>query len=227
VTDIATCTATHRVGGRDFVLRALSDGQQYDDDPSGAAERAGISSAQWSLFGTLWPAGLALAVEMVHYPVAGKRILEVGCGLGLASLVLHGRGADVTASDYHPEAAAFLAHNVALNGFGPLPFRAVPWAGPNPDLGAFDLVIGSDVLYERGHATLLSGFLGRHALADAAVVITDPGRGQRGAFRTAMRGQGYTVVDRRADFGEGARQGHVLTCTRNAAEAGASGGDRR
>lgn len=206
-------TSTHRVGSGDFQVRALLDRQQFDD-PDGRAEALGISSAQWSLFGVLWPSGMALAEEMSRFPIAGKRILEIGCGLGLASLVLQRRGADITASDHHPLAEAFLAHNAALNGLDPVAFRAVAWAGPNPDLGAFDLVIGSDVLYERGHAVLLSGFLSRHAAAASEVMLTDPGRANRGRFRVAMAAQGYTSTDRRVRSADGAKPGHVLGFTR-------------
>src|SRR3546814_18845005 len=49
------------------------------------------------------------AEAMATHDVAGKRILTIGCGLGLASLVLRRRGAAVVASDYHPPAATFLA----------------------------------------------------------------------------------------------------------------------
>ena len=37
-----------------------------------------------------------------------KRILEVGCGIGLSSLILNRLNADITATDYHPEAEKFL-----------------------------------------------------------------------------------------------------------------------
>jgi hypothetical protein len=100
-------TTTHRIGGDDFHIRALRDRQQYWD-PDGEAERAGISSATWPLFGLLWPAGIALAEEMSRFAVAGKSILEVGCGLGLGSLVLQRRGANITACDHHPLAEEFL-----------------------------------------------------------------------------------------------------------------------
>ena len=43
-----------------------------------------------------------------------KRILEVGCGLGLASLVLNERSADISATDYHPEVETFLKINTEL-----------------------------------------------------------------------------------------------------------------
>ena len=102
-----------RLGGHDFRIRALSDLRQFAD-PHGFAERLGISSAQWSLFGQVWPSGRVLAEAMCGFEVAGKRILEIGCGLGLSSLVLQRRKADITASDPHPLAGWFLAHNARL-----------------------------------------------------------------------------------------------------------------
>jgi predicted nicotinamide N-methyase len=89
----------------DIHVRALRDNQEYSDD-DGEAEKLGISSAQWSLFGVLWASGEALARHLFDYNIEGLRILEVGCGLGLASLVLNHRHADITATDYHPEAGA-------------------------------------------------------------------------------------------------------------------------
>jgi len=191
VTGYETETVALRIGGLDYRIRMLKDRQQYSD-PDGSAERAGISSATWPLFGMFWPAGLALAEAMTHFPVEGKRILEVGCGTGLSSLVLQRRGADVTASDHHPLAAEFLEHNVQLNALPPIRYHDAQWQEPNPELGEFDMIIGGDVLYERDHPALLAGFIERHAKPHACVVIAEPGRGYRGQFSSRMLAQGYT-----------------------------------
>lgn len=188
-----------RIGGLDYRVRALSDKQQFAD-PLGDSERAGISSAQWSLFGQAWPAGLALAEAMSGWPVAGKRILEVGCGLGLSSLVLQRRGADITASDHHPLAGEFLAHNAALNGLPPIAYRALQWTANDHQLGYFDLIIGSDVLYERGHVALLSRIVQSHARPACEVVIADPGRGYGNAFSRVLATQGYALAEVRGPF---------------------------
>jgi predicted nicotinamide N-methyase len=189
-------TSTHRVGSRVYSIRALADRLQYSD-PDELAARAGISKAAWPTFGVLWPAGIALAQEMNHIPIAGKRILEVGCGIGLSSLVLRMRGADITACDHHPLAGEFLRHNAKLNGLAPIAFHLAPWGGRNSRLGRFDLIIGADLLYERDHPSLLSGFMSRHATAAGCVIIADPGRGYRGRFSSQMRAQGYSFSDRR------------------------------
>ena len=189
---------TVTIGGTDYLIRSLLDRQQYFD-PEGLAERAGISPSSWPLFGMLWPSARVLALAMVSQDIAGKRILEIGSGLALASLVLHGRAGDVTPSDCHPLAADFLRHNLALNQLGPLKHAAGNWASANPELGEFDLIIGSDVLYERDQPAMLAAFIGRHAAALAEVLIVDPDRGNRATFCKAMLLQDFALEETRAD----------------------------
>ena len=115
-------------GVDDLFIRSLADRQQFFD-PLGEADRLGISSAAWPLFGLLWPSGAQLAARIALRPVcAGERILEVGCGLALASLVGHRRGADVTASDRHPLAGRFLEENLRLNDLAPMKYRHGHWS---------------------------------------------------------------------------------------------------
>ncbi len=78
----------------------LRDVLQFED-PDGVAGKLGISSAAWPIFGVIWPSGEVLANLMLDYQIKGKRVLEVGCGIALASLVLNQRDADITATDHH------------------------------------------------------------------------------------------------------------------------------
>lgn len=192
---------TVRLGGHDFRIRALTDLQQFAD-PTGSARRAGISSSLWSLFGQVWPSGRVLAEAMSRFDIAGKRILELGCGLGLSSLVLAHRRADVVASDHHPLAESFLAYNAGLNDLPAVTYRDLPWSLPDTTLGSFDLIIGSDILYERDHALQIAAMMLRHARPDAELLITDPGRGNSGPFTRAMAAQGYMVTEQRSRFDE-------------------------
>ena len=74
-------TTCYHMGAVAYQIRTLRDRRQFSDQ-DGCAERAGISSASWPIFGIVWPAGLALAEEMSRFPVEGRHILEVGCGDG-------------------------------------------------------------------------------------------------------------------------------------------------
>lgn len=185
------------LGGMDYRIRSLLDRQQYFD-PDGVAERAGVSSASWPLFGLVWPSARILAGIAQTVPVAGRRILEIGCGLGLASLVMRRRGADVTASDRHPLAIAFMAENLRLNQLAGIDFRTGSWSNTDPDLGLFDLIVGSDVLYERDLPGMLAGFIDRHSRPVVEVIIIDPDRGNRPAFNREMAGLGYRHEESRA-----------------------------
>lgn len=177
--------------GADLTLRSLLDRIQYHD-PEGAAQRAGISPASWPLFGLLWPSGQVLARVMSTYAIAGKRVLELGCGLGLASLVVHRRGGDVTASDCHPLAASFLTENLELNGLPVMKYSPAHWTRDNPLLGRFDVIIGSDVLYDREQPEALSQFIALHSEPGVEVLIVDPNRGNQGRFSAKMGLLGYS-----------------------------------
>lgn len=181
---------TIAIGDSNYCIRSLRDKQQYSD-PLDTAADAGVSSASWPLFGQVWPAGIILADLMDRHAIDGLRILEIGCGLALASLVICRRGADITASDYHPLAREFLANNVAINGFPSIPFVLGDWSDTDATLGTFDLIIGSDVLYEPDHPALLANFINCHANVDAEIIIIDPNRGRHSKLNNAMDVLGY------------------------------------
>jgi predicted nicotinamide N-methyase len=194
----------------DLHIRSLLDRQQFSD-PLGAALALGISSATWPLFGLLWPSGQMLAERLGRRVVSRERILEVGCGLGLASLVAHRRGADITASDHHPLAGEFMAHNAALNHLAHLPYRHGDWAaeqhqhavGSDGDRtlvnGRFDLIVGADLLYDRDASSQLAPFISAHASPCAEVWIIDPDRSNRGAFHRGMDAAGFERREERLD----------------------------
>lgn len=182
---------TVEFGKTDIHLRTLRDKQEFLDEGN-VAEKLGISSAQWSLFGVVWPSSQILAHLMSDFDIANKRILEVGCGIALTSLMLNERDADITATDYHPEAEDFLSQNVKLNDGKVIPFVRTGWADELSNLGEFDLILGSDLLYEDEHADLLSEFINQHAKTRCEVIIVDPGRGLHAGFSKKMVRLGYT-----------------------------------
>jgi predicted nicotinamide N-methyase len=182
---------TIEFGNMDIHVRTLRDRQQYAD-VGGVASKLGISSATWPLFGVIWASGEVLAHLMFDHEVAGRRVLEVGCGIALASLVLNHRLADITATDYHPEVEHFLLENVKLNKGKKIPFVRTGWGGEDSGLGEFDLVIGSDLLYERSHVELLAGFIDQHAKPHCEVILVDPGRGHYARFSKKMVRLGYS-----------------------------------
>ena len=111
----------------------------------------------------------------------------------------------MTASDCHPLAEAFLQENLRLNGLPPMKYRHGQW-GAAPDSsalaghevqGEFDLIIGSDLLYERDPAGSLAAYIHLHATPLAEVFIVDPDRGNRPAFNREMADLGFGRVEHR------------------------------
>lgn len=176
----------------DIHVRTLRDNQQFSD-PEGEALKLGISSATWPFFGIIWESGIHLAYLMEDYPVGGISVLEIGCGIGLASLVLNHRGANITATDYHPEVKAFLDENTHLNKDPDISFVRTSWEDTLPNaLGLFDFIIGSDLLYEQEHPEYLASFINRHAQKQSKVLIVAPHRGYSSRFMRCMTEFGFS-----------------------------------
>jgi predicted nicotinamide N-methyase len=207
---------THLLGSSHFEIRSLLNRQQYAD-PDGLAQAAGISSASWPLFGMVWPSARILANAMQTQDLVGKRILEIGCGLALASLVIHRRFGNITASDCHPLAEGFLEENVRLNGLPHLKYQTGNWGRENLTLGKFDLIIASDVLYERDQPETLSRFIDLHSSDQVHIIVLDPDRGNRNDFCRKMVALGYCLSIHAATTTQNTGEtykGHFLNFTR-------------
>jgi predicted nicotinamide N-methyase len=155
----------------------------------------------------LWPSGHALAdVLAARGDLAGKRVVELGCGLGLPSIVAARAGARVLATDGVPDAVVFTAHNLALNDLeGEV--ALVDWrdAGALVERGPFDLVVAADVFYLRPGVEALLRLLPR---LGGEAIITDPSRAGGRDFLAAARGT--FAVDSRADPGRERVNVHTL-----------------
>ena len=102
----------------------------------------------------LWPAGLALA-QALPERLDGVRVVELGCGLGVPTLVAAARGAHVTAVDWAADAIELLRENAVRNGIE-LDARRTDW---REFQGDFDLALAADVLYEARNVEPLARLL--------------------------------------------------------------------
>ena len=162
-------------------LRVLQPRESADLPDSGAVEWAPLAP-YWSV---LWRSGVALARELDGMELRGLRVVELGCGLAVPSLVAARAGAVVLATDACPEALALVARNARENGVK-LDTAAVEWAeaGELAARAPFDLVLAADVLYERAGVASLLSLLPR--LAPEAW-LADPGRPAADAFLEEAR----------------------------------------
>lgn len=208
---------TIEIGENDIHICTLRDKQQFSD-PKNTAFDLGISSAAWPIFGTIWPSGIVLAHHMLNFDIKNKRILEIGCGMALSSHLLNKREANITATDYHPEVKVFLDRNIQLNNGRNIAFERVDWANDTSELGLFDLIIGSDLLYEDTHVSLLAQFIKKHAMPKSEIIIVDPGRGRKNKLSLKMTEQGFQSDHSKpenTDYLEENFKGHILRYYRN------------
>lgn len=123
----------------------------------------------------VWPSAHVLASRVVAMEGMGRRLIELGCGAGLVSACAARAGFNVTATDYYADALSFTAVNTWRQGVA-VRTRLVDWRELPSDLGRYDVVLASDVLYERPYAALVARTIAA-TLADGGIaLIADPGR---------------------------------------------------
>jgi predicted nicotinamide N-methyase len=185
-----------RVGGTVVELECLPD---FEDAVTRLCDRIRDGGdPRWfedrcPMFGVIWPAARALAARLARAdgPGPGQRLIELGCGLALPSLVAARRGCAVLATDQHPDAGPLLARNAARNGVVVL-HAELDWRD-EPELRPFDWVVASDVLYASGMAETTAAAFARLLAPGGRGLLADPGRPWLQEFAQAAELHGLTV----------------------------------
>jgi predicted nicotinamide N-methyase len=130
----------------------------------------------------LWPSAPALARAIARRPLTGRRVIELGCGLGLPALAAALAGGRVLATDWSEDAVAITARNAERNGVE-LDTAVFRWDAPPEQLGPpWPLVLGSDLLYEARNVPALLDLLPRLTAVGGEVWLADPGRAPAARF---------------------------------------------
>jgi predicted nicotinamide N-methyase len=174
-------------GGPLRILQPRESAELPDDGP---VEWAPLVP-YWSV---LWRSGIALGRELDGEPLAGRRVVELGCGLAVPSLAAARAGAAVLATDAEPDALELVARNAELNGVE-VETAVADWTSTaaTEELaagGPFDVVLAADVLYERPTVARMLSLLPR--LAPVAW-LADPARPTAAAFLDQARERGWAV----------------------------------
>jgi predicted nicotinamide N-methyase len=134
----------------------------------------------------LWPSARVLAEQVIAMPGSGRTLLELGCGSGLVAACAALAGFDVTASDYYEDAVRFATVNVRRNGGGDAASLVLDWRKLPARRRRFDVIVASDVLYERPYGALVAQTIDAYLEPHGTAFIADPGRVGREAFLSAI-----------------------------------------
>ncbi len=182
-----TTTRTVELGGRQVELLSPANA----DDLISEADY--VKDERLPYWADLWPSAQILAREVREMRLAGERVLELGCGLGLVAIGAAMAGGEVTATDYYDDAILFAALNVTTATGATIAARMVDWTAMPPDLGRFDVVLTSDVLYEPRYAGLVAGAITATLRRGGEAIVADPGRIACEDFLSECRSRGLVV----------------------------------
>lgn len=152
----------------------------------------------------LWPSARVLGEWMLGMRDDGRSLLELGCGSGLVSTCAALAGFSVTVSDYYDDAMLFAQVNAKRNG-APVPKTvSIDWRSLPTDLRKFDVVVASDVLYERAYGPFVASAIAAALEPKGVAWLADPGRVARETFVRALGPLGLKVTERtKIPFREG------------------------
>lgn len=162
----------------------LQSGTLQIAQPKEAAELPDVGDVDWApvvpYWSVLWRSSVALAQEVDEAGLGDSKVVELGCGLAAPSIAAARSGASVLATDDASDAMALVRHNAELNDVE-VETATIDWTRPDDlvDRGPFDLVLASDLLYERANVGPLLVLLPRLA---PEVWLAEPGRPAVGPF---------------------------------------------
>ena len=165
-----TTTRALRVAERDVALLspANADDLISEDDY--------VRDERLPYWADLWPSAQILANDVAIMRFRGQRVLELGCGLGVVAIGAVLAGAEVTATDYYEDALLFAQLTVAETTGKAIATRMVDWVSMPEDLGKFDVVLASDVLYEHRYASMVAEAIATTLVRGGEAIVADPGR---------------------------------------------------
>lgn len=143
-------------------------------------------------------------------PGIGEKILDAGCGIGMIALECRKRGAEVTATDYSPE-ALLAARDLELAVFGDNRIRYLLLASERVSElpGPFDKIVAADFaehVSREKFSAFAAGAAARLRPGGLLVVYTPNGPVGGGGWRNLLRRVGLLPGFRRDDLAAFARR---------------------
>jgi 2-polyprenyl-3-methyl-5-hydroxy-6-metoxy-1,4-benzoquinol methylase len=172
----------HCAGGELSVVAPARGDDLLEGD--GAVEF--LRRGQIPYWADVWPASVGMARQLMKGPdLAGRRVMDLGCGIGIAGLAAATRGAHVHFVDLEPDALRFARFNARKLPSERLSFEQLDWFEATV-AQCFDLVLLADVAYEERNFEPLERHL-RSCLSDQGqCMVGDPYRAATDGFLASL-----------------------------------------
>jgi EEF1A lysine methyltransferase 3 len=160
-------TVPIKIGDKVLKIIQIKDYEEYILDQIDAGDPDVTEAPFWA---KLWEASFVLAYFLGKQPVNPNcHMLEIGAGIGTVGIYTALCGHRITITDINEDALLFARANALLNGLTHLDIRKLDWSDPG-EMHLYDVVVGSEVVYDRRSYPLLVDFL-RRVLAPEGVIF--------------------------------------------------------
>ncbi len=141
------------------------------------------------------PASIALAEFIMENKemVEKKKVLELGCGLGIPGIVAARCGAKITFSDLHPDALYFARINAVANKVTTAKYKTEDWRKTSP-VHEYEVLLASDVSYERTAFPFLIKAFKNMLIPKGLVILSEPGRQYARSFFNLLANNGFRCI---------------------------------
>ena len=166
---------TFRIGEQTFRLKKVKNLDALVDQVSDELFAQDERLPYWA---ELWPSAIGLSHFLMRNPhlIRGQRVLELGVGLGLTSLLINTlQPGQLLLTDYEEKALELTVENFLLNGFKRPEVQLLDWRKPQLNQ-IFDRIVASDILYEERFFRPLILLFKKILTFDGKVVIAEPNR---------------------------------------------------
>lgn len=183
------------IAGNSYKINRIGDiDKLFDALLAKGNDHADVLDEKIPYWAELWPSAIAMSTFLLENTelFRGKSILEIGCGLGLPTLVAGEYAASIRCTDYMEEAIQFAKENYLLNhaSLGPVQFELLDWRENVTSTEKYDIIIASDVAYERKAFDDLEACIRAYSHADTIVLLSEPNRYMAVDFLARLKKEG-------------------------------------
>ncbi len=162
-----------RFGEKQIRLLKIADLEEFLDGKDPFAD-----VSQFPFWIRLWDAAMILAYILGSQPNgAGRRLLELGAGLGAPGLAAASAGFAVTISDYEDIIMDFQKVSAAASGLKAVQFAHLDWLNP-PPMEPFDVLAGAEILFRDEFFQPLLHIFQKYLKADGEIYLAHDAKRQ-------------------------------------------------